>query len=396
MRKYLRASRADRIISKTAEMEVSQTFLAEDSIKLAEVRPAPVAVKRWRLTLGRAVFAALLGVVAFAAVPYGTVDPWWIAFVECAVFTLAILWLIEGLRSGSWFVGEHRLLLPLLAIIVFAIIQTLPVGITTVAGVETRWTISADPFETRLWVFRMGAYALVAALMLRFTSSPRRFQWLIHFVVLLGVACALFGIFRQTMQRGTPGFLLPRLMPGSGYAQFINRNHFPFLMEMTLGLLFGLIVWSSARRERLLLYLSAAVPVWVSLVLSNSRGGILSMLLQLMFAAAMFRTARPPQGSSRSERFAPFEWLNRVSQSIAFRAALIVCLLAAGAFSVVWIGGEQLASRLQSVQEGGGRVRNRRIKLGGDTRGDLACDMGSDQSAPNCGRRFRRLLDGSD
>ncbi len=65
-------------------------------------------------------------------------------------------------------------------------------------------------------------------------------------------------------------------------------------MEMTLGLLFGLIVWSSARRERLLFYLAAAVHVWVSLVLSNSRGGILSMLLQLMFAAAMFRTARPP------------------------------------------------------------------------------------------------------
>ncbi|MCA1602327.1 MAG: hypothetical protein LC776_12025, partial [Acidobacteria bacterium] len=88
----------------------------------------------------------------------------------------------------------------------------------------------------------------------------------------------VFGIVRQTTQRGEAGFILPYLMPGEGYAQFINQNHFAFLMEMALGLVLGLVVGGGVRRDRVLIYLVAVVPVWTALVLSNSRGGIFSML----------------------------------------------------------------------------------------------------------------------
>ncbi len=309
-----------------------------------------MVAKRRARVLSRLVLILLLAIIALAAVPYGTVDLWWIALLECSIFAVGVLWLVEGLVCGSWFVSEHRLLLPPLAIIAFAIVQLLPFGRSMTAGIETSWTISADPFETQLWIFRMGSYVLTGALLLRYTSDPRRLRQLVYFVVVLGVACALFGISRQTLQH-EPGFLLSRLMPGNGYAQFINRNHFAFLMEMTLGLLLGLMAVSGARRERLLIYLAAAVPVWVSLVLSNSRGGILSMLLQLLFAIIMFQVARPLQNSSRTEKHVRFKWLNRLSRSLAFRTLLVVCLLAASLFGVLWIGGESLTSRLEAMHE---------------------------------------------
>lgn len=68
------------------------------------------------------------------------------------------------------------------------------------------------------------------------------------------------------------------LRPDVGFAQFINRNHFGYLAEMTLGLLLGLIAGRGVPRGKLLIPLALLLPVWAALVLSNSRGGVLAML----------------------------------------------------------------------------------------------------------------------
>ena len=47
------------------------------------------------------VFYSLIALIALVAVPYGTVEPWWEAVFECAVFFLGLLWIIQGLLSGS-------------------------------------------------------------------------------------------------------------------------------------------------------------------------------------------------------------------------------------------------------------------------------------------------------
>src|SRR6266849_1173016 len=81
------------------------------------------------------IFYTLLVVIALTAIPYGTVEPWWVGTFECAIFALGLLWVIEGLLSGAWLVGQHRLLIPLLALVIFAFIQmTLPLRSFSVAG----------------------------------------------------------------------------------------------------------------------------------------------------------------------------------------------------------------------------------------------------------------------
>lgn len=310
--------------------------------------------KRGTHLIERIIFGGLLSLIGLAAIPYGTVDPWSIALLECAVFIFGALWLAEGFFSGSWLVSEHRLLLPLIALLGFAVIQTLPFGtVESIApGVNAARTLSADPFETRLWAYKMGALLLLGAMLLRYTSSPGRLRWLVHFVVGFGVACALLGIMRQTMQRDAPGFLIwARLVPGSGYAQFINRNHFAFLMEMTLGLLLGLIVGRGVSRERLLIYLAAAAPVWVALILANSRGGILTMLIQPIIAVLLLPALRPARNSQQREGGkggGMLDLLSQFSRSVIIRVVLVVFLAVAGTVSVVWIGGEQLTTRLES------------------------------------------------
>jgi O-antigen ligase len=315
-----------------------------------------IAAARAPVILERIIFYSLLVLILLAATPYGIVAPWRGAvetIFECGVFALGILWMIEGMLSGAWVSRRHLLLLPLLLLVAFAYAQTLFMGSspnTTGISVPVWQTLSFDPYETRLMVLKLLAYTLTLGLLLRYTSSPGRLRVLILFVVGICVASAMFALLRQSTQRGAQDFLFPFVRLDRGYGQFVNRNHFAYLMEMGLGLVLGLLAGGGVKRQRVLIYLTAAIPLWVALVLSSSRGGILSMLCQLLLLALMFSVVRKPKRlEARTDNAA--SGLARIGSSSVFRLTLGAVLLAATLVGVVWVGGEQIVSRFETIQD---------------------------------------------
>lgn len=292
------------------------------------------------------VFGGLLLLLILIPVPYGTVEPWWEAVFECAVFALATLWLIDALRSGRLLIREHwTLLAPLLTLVAYAFFQTMPLWEQTTPLGTNRQPISLDPYQTRLVATKLLALALVLALLLRYTDSARRLRALVYSVIGIGLASAIFGLVRQVTQRGAAGFLLPYLRPDSGYGQFINKNHFAFLAEMALGLLAGLIVCGVPRQRRLV-YFALALPLWTALVLSNSRGGIVAMLCQVLFLALAYNVSGPGQ----SKDSPPERARNRVA-ALVLRLALGGALFFIIVIGMVWVGGDPLTQRLGTVRE---------------------------------------------
>ena len=308
-----------------------------------------VPVSRGLVALDRSIFAALLCLIPLTSILYGTVEAWWEAAFECVIFGLVGLWLIEGLVRGTWDVHLPGLAVPVFAFIGYALIQTI-----TIRDAASGWqTISADPYTTRLFALKLLALLCVGLLLARYTSSPRRLRALIYVVIVTAVSSAIFGIVRETTQHNSIGFILPQLRPGSGYGQFINRNHFAYLMEMALGLGMGLLVGKSEKRTRLL-YLAAMLPIVIALVLANSRGGILSMFSQVLFLLLMVGGFSATTGSDdrrngldARSRNAPWRLLVRI--------VLIACLLGAMVVGVLWIGGDPLTKRLETLQ---GEVKN--------------------------------------
>ncbi|MDQ3173638.1 MAG: O-antigen ligase family protein, partial [Acidobacteriota bacterium] len=190
-------------------------------------------------------------------------------------------------------------------------------------------------------------------------SNRSRLRSLVRVVIGVGVASALFGITRQAIQNVEWKLTLysPRyrvwvdllnLQLDEGYGQFGNRNHFAFLMEMTLGLALGLIAGGGVRRNRLPVYLVVTAIVWTALVFTTSRGAIFSMLSQLIFIAVVVTGGRPSQEASWPTK-SGLSWNWRISRSLMTRAALVACLVAAVVLSVIWVGGDTLVTRLESV-----------------------------------------------
>jgi O-antigen ligase len=330
---------------------------------------------RVSLILERIIFYALLVLIAVVATPYGIVNPWRGAIeavFECGIFALGVLWMIEGMLSGAWVSRRHLLLLPLLILTAFAYAQTLPLGsapeVSNSISTPVWQAISFDPYETQVTILKLMAYALTLGLLLRYTSTPGRFRVLVLVVIGIGVMSALFALLRQTTQRGAAEFLFPSVKLDRGYGQFVNRNHFAFLMEMALGLALGLIAGAGRRREKVLLYLAAAIPVWAALVLSNSRGGILSMLCQVLLLALLFSAVRKREKSEADKRDST-SWPSRLGASRIFRRTLGAFLLAATFIGIVWVGGEQMVSRFETMpdeiavetQENGYSVRRKEI-----------------------------------
>jgi O-antigen ligase len=212
------------------------------------------------------------------------------------------------------------------------------------AGEKVWFALSSDPFETRAFAFRMAALILALVLIVRFTSNPKRLGFLVHAIIAVALASVLFGIARQATQHA-PGFGLSRLVPGAGYAQFINKNHFAFLMEMALGLVIGVALMQRGRTERFLFYLSAAVLMWAGVVLSHSRGGLLSITVQMLFAGLLFVNFRTPEQGRRAGGTWWVRWTRSIAATTAIAGALLVIIVA----GVAWLGGDQLATGVETA-----------------------------------------------
>jgi O-antigen ligase len=84
--------------------------------------------------------------------------------------------------------------------------------------------------------------------------------------------------------------------------------------------------------------------VWCALIYSNSRGGIIASLCQLLFLLVLLNPVRHLTEAHSDTGELSFQ---NFTGGVAMRAFLIVCLIGLFAFGVSWIGGERVVSNFQ-------------------------------------------------
>ena len=302
--------------------------------------------QRIALFLGKAVYGALLGLMVLAAVAYGGADPWWKALFAAAIFAVSIFAALEIILSDNPKFPGLQILAPVLILVLFSLVQTVRLSQpnAAAAGIPYRFwnAISADPYETRIFALQLMALILLAGLLFHYATNERRLRRLIHVIITIAVVSAVFGLLRQTMQHQAT-FLLPLLKPDQGYGQFINKNHFAYVMEMGLGLALGLLAAGGVRRQQALIYLAVLLPIWTALVLSNSRGGILAMLVQLIVTLLLF-----PSVVRDRQLISGRAW--DLVRSATVRLTLVSVLIVLVVFGIFWVGGDRLANSIEAAR----------------------------------------------
>jgi len=121
------------------------------------------------------------------------------------------------------------------------------------------------------------------------TSHWRGFVW---FLMSLGFFVSIFGILQHLTSNGKLYWFRTLRFGGLPFGPYVNRNHFAGFAEMMIPVALVPLVLGKVRRERLFLVgLFALIPI-VALVLSASRGGIISLAVQLVMLFLLLQVRR--------------------------------------------------------------------------------------------------------
>ncbi len=327
------------------------TSVSNDDLSvLAPASPQPLAatsssdreVYRIRHTLpSRFAFLVICIGIVMSALAYGTVHYWALGLFNLGGLTILILWVLDAWRLGNLRVSRNLLQLPLLGALALGLVQLLPLrDVATDAalafGVSN--TLSFDPYATRLVLVQLATLLIYFSATLVFVDTPHRLHVLVRTIMIFGFCLAIFGL-TQSFTSPTKVYWIRELNQSTAFGPFINRHHFAGYMELTIALPLGLLFAGAVDKEKRILYGFVAGLMAVALVMTASRGGIISLVAEVIFFAIVTAIWRKPSEEGQRRRTSRLK-------SVAMRAGLAAALLVSLFFGVLLLGGEMSINRL--------------------------------------------------
>jgi O-antigen ligase len=253
--------------------------------------------------------------LSFAVLAYGGVEEWSQAVVEVG---FAALLVIGALRTYAWnqeAIAISPLLPPLLAFALVVLIQLV-------------FHRTASIYDTRMQLQLLIAYLILLVLLPQAYYRMNHWRGLLWFLMSLGFFVSVFGILQHLTFNGKLYWFRVMRYGGFPFGPYVNRNHFAGFAEILIPVALVPLVLGKVRRERLFLVgLFAVVPI-VALLLSASRGGIISFAVQLVILFSLLLVRRLQ------------------SRYMLVGGVLVLCAILA----VSWIGVRQVLQRFSDYQ----------------------------------------------
>jgi len=269
--------------------------------------------------------------VGFLVLAFGGVQLAGEAAMEIGAAIVLAVWAFAAVRAKGAETHWNPVYWPLL-------------GLGAVALAQQLLGLTIYPYATKVELLKWEAMLLLVFLFgeaFRTASQAERFVWLLSG---LSFGVSLFAIVQHFTFNGELYWLFA-LPEGAGpFGPFVDRNHFAGFIELTVPLSLALIVGRARERQRLLLLGLLIVVPTAALVVSGSRGGIISFLFEVVLLLFLQRAPRPGR--------------NRLLGAAAVG-------LVAAAF-VAWLGWSETLERFAELTAGN-FSHDRRISMYRDT-----------------------------
>jgi O-antigen ligase len=282
----------------------------------------------------RFAFLVICVAIVLSALAYGTVHYWALALFNLGALTVLVLWMLDAWRLGNLRVSRNLLQLPLLGALALGLFQLLPLRDASSGGgpvTNLVNTLSLDPYSTRLVLVQLTTLLIYFAATLVFVDTPHRLHVLVRTIMIFGFVLAIFGL-TQSFTSPTKVYWVRELSQSTAFGPFINRHHFAGYMELTIALPLGLLFSGVVDKDKRMLYLFVAGLMGVALVMTTSRGGIISLVAEIVFlviVTGIWKTQNERRKTKSS----------RLKQ-IGIRAGMAAALLVGLFFGVLLLGGE--------------------------------------------------------
>ncbi|MEP6741816.1 MAG: O-antigen ligase family protein [bacterium] len=314
---------------------VSQTT----EVQLAEAK-GYVSYRIRHTLASRFSFLIICLAIILSALAYGTVHAWSLAFFFMGAVVLLVLWTVDCWGLGAVRISRNILQLPLLGLLALGMVQLLPLRNPETVGTPAlplARALSFNPYATRFIVIEVIALLIYFAATLVFVDTPKRLRLLVRTVTIFGFFLAIFGL-TQSFTSPMRVYWIRETPQSMAFGPFINRHHFAGYMELTLALPLGLIFSGGVEREKKFIYMFAACLMAVALIMTNSRGGIVSLVVEVLFLTSLMgvRRRHKKKRTQRKPR------IKSAAMKVGLALALVMVLFG----GVVLLGGEEALSRI--------------------------------------------------
>jgi O-antigen ligase len=286
--------------------------------------------------LNKTISVGLLIAVVFAALAHGAVEPWSVFVFEVIVLVLVLLWSIKVVADKRLTLAVPQTALPIAGLVVLGLVQSIAFTDSTGRWLSLSMNVGYTRGAVTVLIFLFVCFLIAA----NFFANRKRLSRLGHFLVIYGLAMALFALIQYFTWNGRFYWLRPTEAT-SPFGPFANHNHFAGYMELLIPLPVALIITRAVRPELRVLCGFAAAMMGIAAVLSLSRGGIISIAAGMMFLVLM--SLRLPRRRLTSGRTL------RVPQVVS-RVAVVISIVVIVSAGIFWIGADPVINRITQGQ----------------------------------------------
>jgi O-antigen ligase len=272
--------------------------------------------------LRTAVCYSAIAIILFGPIAFGAVEPWAMFIVHAGAVVVFLLWL------ASVMIGPKPQ-------IEFQLIHIPPIIFAAIVVYQIAWARSGYRHETATEFMNYIAYGLIFLIATDIFRKEREVRSLVLSLAVLGFLLAVVGSIQEFTADGKLYWIRMPQNPAGTFGPYVNRNHYAGVVEMLFPFaLLGALKPNLENSKRIVLGFAALLMV-ATVFLCGSRGGFISVALQMVFLAVLVM------------------WRSRHAGIIL---TLALAFILTGAFGT-WLGSDRLIGRLGDLKNTAGFSR---------------------------------------
>ncbi|MEW6109626.1 MAG: O-antigen ligase family protein [Nitrospirota bacterium] len=329
--------------------------------------------------MDKIIYGLFVFILIFSPIAFGTVEQWSLTVMETSSLLALTLLLLKNVRDKTEFFRTPGII-PLFLILSYMSLQLVPLppGVIKfispktyslydktvwVEGQSTWTSLSISRKSTLTEFFRFATYAAFYVLTVQIMARKNTFKKTVAVVIGFASILSFLGIMQHILSNNKIFWFRALTHGGTPFGPYVNRNHYAGLMGMIFPLVLTVFLYHKpafsygSLRERIYEIFSqkktnahillgfSAVLIALSIFLSISRGGIISLTLSMIFLGVM---------------------LMRKGEK-SRRGTLIILTFVLILYSVGWFGWDPIFERFEKIRNPGGDISELRLDIWKDS-----------------------------